>query len=135
MRLRLFTVHSMAPLSERQKKAAALMRWLQDDLHAFVVNPMPLAANQRLRFQVLHVDRNAVLANLSEQGWSPVSCDVGSRFHNDQLLPCTTFELDLPFDPPPPVQDRTIHGQVEVAQPKKDSEASAMLKHIYGKQK
>src|SRR5215510_2207064 len=60
MRLRLFTVHEMAPLTARQQKAAALTRWLQD-LGAFVTSPLPLAPNQKLRFQVLQTDRNAVL--------------------------------------------------------------------------
>src|SRR5215813_3244883 len=128
MRLRLFQVYEMAPLSERQQKAQRLMRWLHE-LGAFVVNPMPLDPNRKLRFQVLHTDRAAVLAKLSEQGWSPVSCDVGSRFHNDQLLPCTTFELDLPFDPPPPMQDRNIYG--EIAQRKQsDLERQAVLRYL-----
>jgi len=127
MRLRLFTVHSMAPLTERQQKAAALTRWLQR-LGAFVTNPMPLAANQKLRFQVLHTDRNAVLARLSEQGWSPIACEVGQRFHRDQLLPCQTFELDLPVDPPP-VQDRNIYG--EIAQRKQsDLERQSVLRYL-----
>jgi len=127
MRLRLFRlVHAMAPLTPRQEKAAALTRWLHD-IGAFVVNPMPLNPMGRLRFQVLHTDREAVLAKLREQDWEPISCEVGQRFHRDQLLPCQTFELDLPFDAPP-VQNR-IHG--EVAQPQKtDVELQGMRRYL-----
>jgi len=126
MQLRLFTVHQMAPLTERQQKAEGLARWLKN-LGAFVTNPMPLAGNQRLRFDVLHTDRNAVLAKLAEQGWAPIQGTIHQRFHRDELVPCTTFELDLPMDPPP-VQN-LIHG--EIATPAKtDVELQGMRRYL-----
>jgi len=129
MQLRLFTVHEMAPLTPRQEKAAALTRWLQDDLGVFVTSPLPLGPTQRLRFDVLHQDREAVLAKLREQDWSPIACDVGQRFHNGMLLPRQTFELDLPLDPPP-VQNRTIYG--EVASSKKSDHEIEQVKRYLG---
>ena len=68
MQLRLFKVYEMV-LSERQQKAQSLARWLAD-IGAFVTSPLPLDPMRRLRFQVLHSDRDAVLAKIREQDWS-----------------------------------------------------------------
>ena len=101
----------MAPLSERQEKAAGLARWLAS-LGAFVINPMPLDPGQKsLRFDVLHDDRERVLAELRKEDWSPTVGVVHMRFHRDELVPCTTYELDLPPDPPV-IQDRRIYGEL-----------------------
>ena len=104
-------VFEMAPLSERQEKAAGLARWLAS-LGAFVINPMPLDPGQKsLRFDVLHDDRERVLAELRKEDWSPTVGVVHMRFHRDELVPCTTYELDLPPDPPV-IQDRRIYGEL-----------------------
>ena len=48
----LAAVDNMAPLTERQQQAEALTQELQR-LGVFVVSPLPLADDARLRFQVL----------------------------------------------------------------------------------
>jgi hypothetical protein len=66
MRLRLFTVHTMAPLTERQQKAQALMHEIHR-LGGYVICPMPLGLGERLRFQVLvGPECDAVLEKLRE---------------------------------------------------------------------
>jgi len=109
MRLRLFTVHQMA-LSERQQTAERLMRWLQG-MGAFVTNPMPLNPGQQLCFDVLNPDREHVLEELRKQNWEPRTGVVAMRYHHDELVPCTQFEIALPSDQPV-TQDRTIRGDV-----------------------
>jgi hypothetical protein len=87
-----------------------------------------------LRFDVLHCDREAVLTKIREQDWSPIYCSDGQRFHRDTLLPCQTFELDLPREKPP-VHDRRIHGELADPSDKIAVETRAMMYHVYGKQK
>jgi hypothetical protein len=114
-------VFEMAPLSPRQEKAAGLTRWLAD-MNAFVTSPLPLDPARTLRFQVLNEDRDAVLAKLREQDFSPRFCSVNLRAHRDSFVPCTTYELDLPPDRPV-VEDRTIRG--EIAERDKAAEKAA----------
>jgi len=109
MQLRLFAVHEMA-LSERQQTAERLARWLQS-MGAFVTNPMPLSPGQQLRFDVLNPDREHILEELRKQNWEPITGVVAMRFYRDTLVPCTQFEIALPADQPP-VQNRTIYGDV-----------------------
>jgi len=126
MRLRLLRVFEMV-LSERQQKAQGLTRWLQS-INAHVTNSMPLNPNEQLRFWVTNEDREDVLTKLRQQDWSPRFVSVDMRFHRDVLIPATLYELDLPAEPPP-VQDRTIRG--ELAQPKKtDPERQAVLRYL-----
>ena len=134
MQLRLFTVHQMS-LSPRQQTAERLMRWLQN-MGAFVTNPMPLDPAQQLRFDVFNEDREHVLTELRKQDWAPTTGVVHMRFHRDELVPCTTYELDLPPDQPV-VQDRTIRGEI-VDRAKMAAEKAAiaaMHTAIYGKRK
>ena len=72
---------------------------------------MPLNPNEQLRFWVTNEDRETVLAKLREQDWSPRHVSVDMRFHRDTLVPATTYEIELPLDPPP-VQDRRIYGEI-----------------------
>jgi len=97
-------------LSERQQKAQGLTRWLQR-INAHVTNSMPLNPNEQLRFWVTNEDRDAVLAELRGQDWSPRHMSLDMRFDRDALVPATTYEIELPFDPPP-VQDRKIYGEI-----------------------
>src|SRR5262245_22706226 len=127
MQLRLFTVHEMT-LTPRQATAERLMRWLQG-LGAFVTNPMPLDPGQRsLRFDVLNNDRERILTELRKQDWAPTTGVVHMRFHRDTLVPCTSFEIALPLDPPV-VQDRTIRGEIATKE-KPSAELEGMKKYL-----
>src|SRR5262249_34292224 len=127
VQLRLFKVYEMV-LSERQQKAQGLTRWLQS-INAHVTNPMPLNPHEQLRFWVTNEDRAAVLAKVREQDWSPRHVSVDMRFDRDTLVPATTYEIDLPLDPPP-VQDRRIYG--EIAAPKKSDHEIEQVKRYLG---
>jgi hypothetical protein len=63
----------MALLNERRQTAQALARELHR-MGAAVVNPMPLADDARLRFQVPDANRQQVLEKLGSWNWSPVWC-------------------------------------------------------------
>src|SRR5262245_56427509 len=103
--------NNMAPLTERQQTAEALCRELQR-LGAFVVNPMPLRSDDKLRFQVLTPAVESVLAKLSEWNWSPVLQSHGLRFTPQGAKPCITYEIRIPADRPVVVDDRTIKGDI-----------------------
>src|SRR5262249_40766938 len=91
-------------------------------------NSMPLNPNEQLRFWVTNEDRETVLAKLREQDWSPRHMSVDMRFDRDMLVPATTYEIELPFEPPP-VQDRRIYG--ELAAPKKsDIELQGIRRYL-----
>jgi len=105
-----------------------LTRWLQS-INAHVTNSMPLNPNEQLRFWVTNEDRESVLAQLRQQDWSPRHMYVGLRFHRDAAVPATTYEIELPFDPPP-VQDRRIYG--EIAAPKKSDHEIEQVKRYLG---
>src|SRR5262245_51430610 len=91
--------NNMAPLSERQQTAEALMHELHR-LGAFVINPMPLRPEDKLRFQVLMPAVESVLAKLAEWNWSPVLQSHGLRFTPQGAKSCITYEIHIPADRP-----------------------------------
>jgi hypothetical protein len=101
----------MAPLTERQQQAQALTHELQR-LGAFVLSPMPLSDDAKLRFQVLDDDREFLLGKISSWGWSPTLQGAVPRFTPQGALPSTIYELDLPRPRQAVVDDRTIKGEI-----------------------
>jgi len=107
----LSVVAEMAPLTERQQTAEALMHELHR-LGAFVVNPMPLRPDDKLRFQILTPAVESVLAKLAEWNWSPALQSHGLRFTPRGAEPCVTYEIPIPADRPVVVDDRTVKGEI-----------------------
>jgi hypothetical protein len=101
----------MAPLTERQLQAQALTQELQR-LGAFVLSPMPLNDDAKLRFQVLDDDREFLLGKISSWGWSPTLQGAVPRFTPQGGLRSTIYELDLPHPRQAAVDDRTIRGEL-----------------------
>src|SRR5262245_26480600 len=115
-------------LSERQKTAAAIAGELHR-LGAWVVSPMPLPHNQSLRWQVLDVDREAILEKVSSWGWSAALKCCVPRFTAQAPTPSSVYEIDLPRERQAVVDTRTIRG--EIAEQKKSAdEIEAMRKHL-----
>lgn len=130
MQLRLLRVFEMTPLSERQQKAEALTREIHQ-LGGWVVNPMPLAIGEKLRFQFLAGERcEAALDRLRDLGFEPQFRNAGLRFCISGIAePCNTYEIQIEGDRIPIHDDRTIRG--EIAQPKKtDVELQGMRKYL-----
>lgn len=123
-------VATMAPLSERQRIAERLHRWLFG-MDAHVLNPLPLDSAQHLRFQVVNEKCDAVLAQLAKEGWFPVHVTSGLRFCPDGARPAKTFEIYLENDRPIVADNRVIQDR-ELAEPKKktDLEMEGMKKYL-----
>src|SRR5262249_17353753 len=123
----LSVVAEMAPLTERQQTAEALMHELHR-LGAFVVNPMPLRSDDKLRFQVLTPAVESVLAKLAEWNLSPVLQSHGLRFTPQGAKPCITYEIRIPADRPVVVDDRTIKGDIATDKAHPEIEAFKKLR-------
>src|SRR5262245_3532957 len=127
----------MALLSARQQNAEALTAELHK-LGAFVVSPMPLRDNARLRFQMLDKDRDAILQKLSSWNWHAIYCNNLPRVGPAGMIAASTYEIEIPkrqevYD------DRIIRDrEIATGEDKKTTAAvQAMLEHIgwYGKRK
>src|SRR5262245_49977285 len=115
-------------LTERQKTAQAIAAELHK-LGAWVVSPMPLADNQSLRWQVLDVDREAILEKVFSWNWSAALKNTVPRFTARGPAPSSVYEIDLPRERQAVVDTRMIPG--EIAERKKSAdEIKAMRKHL-----
>jgi hypothetical protein len=123
----------MTLLNERQQTAEALTREI-NAMGAWVVSPMPLDDNSKLRFQVLDRDRNAIIEKLSSWDWSPIFVSVLPRICPNGMVSASLYEIDLP-KPRQPVFDDRIYG--EIGRKEDNSlarrECEAILKDWYGK--
>ena len=91
---------------------------------------MPLDDNARLRFQVLDADRQEVLEQLSQGDWSPIFCGTAPRIGFDGWKLASVFEVDIPGEGQPVVDDRRIPRD-ELASPKKsDAEVAALRRYL-----
>src|SRR5262245_33095676 len=115
-------------LTERQKTAQAIAAELHK-LGAWVVSPMPLADNQALRWQVLDVDREAILEKVSSWGWSAALKNTVPKFTPGGPLPSSVYEIDLPRERQVVVDTRRIPGEIS-EQKKSADEIAAMRKHL-----
>jgi hypothetical protein len=118
----------MALLTERQQTAGALMCELQR-LGAWVTSALPLGDDEKLKFQVLDENRSQVLEKLSQWGWGPTLCGNLPRITSRGMEAATIYEIDLPRERQPVVDDRIIHG--EIAEQKKTAvELEGMRKYL-----
>jgi hypothetical protein len=114
-------------LSERQQKAADLAREIHR-MGAWVTNVMPLDDNARLRFQVLDSDRSRIIQTLTDWEWEPAFCGTYPRICNDGFKLASVFEIDLPRERQPIMDDRTIRGEIASGRPKTDP--TGILKYL-----
>ena len=118
----------MALLTERQQTAGALMCELQR-LGAWVTSALPLRDDEKLKFHVLDENRSQVLEKLSQWGWGCTLCSNLPRITSRGMEAATIYEIDLPRERQPVVDDR-IHGD-EVAEQKKSAvELEALRKYL-----
>jgi hypothetical protein len=113
-------------LSERQKTAESLAREI-NRMGAWVINPMPLDANAKLRFQVLDDNREKVLEKLAGWDWSPSLCGTFPRICLDGMKPANVYEIDLPPERQPVADDR-IPGEIAKRDPELEKAIADMLK-------
>jgi len=79
--------------SERQKKAQDLANWLGSMPGVWIVSPLPLDDDARLRFQVLDSRRDEVVTALCEGGWIPAFLQGYPRFTPSGLIPACLYEI------------------------------------------
>jgi hypothetical protein len=124
----------MAVLSERQQLAKSLADALDKMDGAWVTSPLPLDEHAKLRVQIKDIDRNRIIQWLRDLGWEPVCVSVLPRVCNTGLIGACLYEIDLPRDRQPVVDDR-IHGDVVDNKREKNHEVEKMLESIYGRRK
>src|SRR5262245_42174677 len=118
----------MAVLNERQHIARNLANELGKMEGVWVTSPLPLDDNARLRFQLLDMERNHVIQTLKDWGWNPVCLSVLPRVHSTGLIAACLYEIDLPRERQPVLDDRH-HGEI-VKPEKTDHERMALLKYL-----
>jgi hypothetical protein len=114
-------------LSERQQTAEALAREIAR-MGAWCVSPMPLDNNAKLRFQVMDADRDVVISKLASWDWLPVPCSSFPRITHGGWMAAQIYEIDLPRERQPVVDDR-IHGEI-AEQKKSEVELEALRKYL-----
>jgi hypothetical protein len=94
-------------MNKRQEKAEELARWLGQMSGVWTISPMPLDGDTRtLRFQVLDFERDSVVTELCAGGWIPSLVQGHPRFTPNGLMPASLFEVEIPKERPPVVDDR-----------------------------
>jgi hypothetical protein len=120
----------MAVLTQRQETARSLAYEI-DKAGGVVVNPMPLNPDGRLRFQVVDASRPGVLQVLTDLGFTPAFCGMTFRICVDGTFrPASIFEIDLPRERQPILDDRTIRGELASSAPKSNVEVEAIMKYL-----
>jgi len=101
--------------SQRQELAQALSETLRK-LGAFVTNPLPLADNAALRFDVKRDACELLCSKLISWGWRPFPLGETTRVlpEGNSALPqqVMVYELMLPKDKPPPPARQSIFGEL-----------------------
>jgi len=92
---------------------------------------MPLDDNGKLRFQVMDSNRDAVISKLASWDWAPVPVSVLPRITPQGMQAATLYEIDLPRERQPVVDDRRmIPGELATERQKTASETEQMLKYL-----
>src|SRR5262245_52363054 len=116
-------------LNNRQQLAEAMTRELRGLAGVWVTSPLPLADDKKLRLQIADMAKNEVVQKIKDWGYEPVCLGVAPRFDVMGMVAASAYEVDLPRERQPIVDDRKIYG--EVAERKKSpSEAEAVLRHL-----
>jgi hypothetical protein len=125
----------MALLSQRQQTARALADELSK-LGAFVLNPMPLDDNKRLRIQILECDRNKVFQAVSDYGFGvPAFVNMQPRITYNGMALAAVYEIDLPRERQPVPDDRKIHGELATGEKPPPSEMQLIVDEWYAKKR
>ena len=115
-------------LTPRQQQAEAIAREL-GRLGVAVLNPLPLAAEDKLRFQVTDEQCQAILEKVSTWGWSVALCNTVPRFCLDgSVKSAAVYEINLGPDRQVIPTDDRHHG--EIGREKPSAEVVAMLAAI-----
>jgi hypothetical protein len=85
----------MAVLTARQTKAAQLAAELGRCSGTWVITPLPLADYSHLRFQVLAEERDSVITELCQSGWTPRFVQNHPRYCGDGLKPGYLYEIEI----------------------------------------
>ena len=120
----------MALPNERQRTVERLAREL-GQLGATVTSVLPLADGQSLRFWVCDHDKRRVITALTDAGYEFIFLGMIMQpcvvTYNIELV--NSFEVPIAREQRPPIQDRTIYG--EVSQPKRtDVERQSVLRYL-----
>jgi hypothetical protein len=90
---------------------------------------LPLDDGKRLRLQVLERERNHIIQTLRDWGWTPVPCGVLPRIDPMGVIPAAIWEIDLPRQQQPIVDDRTIRGELAERE-KTSAEVEGIKKYL-----
>ena len=125
-------------LTERRQLARNLAHELGKFDGVWVTSPLPLDDNAKLRFQLVDMERNHVIQTLKDWGWDPVCLSVLPRVHSTGLIAACLYEIDLPRERQPIIDDRTIPKDA-IPDRERDTkikrEVEATLEAIYGKRR
>jgi hypothetical protein len=116
-------------LTDRQRTAESLAREISQ-LGAWCISAMPLDDCNKLRFQVMDTDRDAIITKLASWGWLPAPCGPLPRVTPKGMLGATIYEIDLPRDRPPVADDRIIHGEIAADRKKTSVEVEGMRRYL-----
>src|SRR5262245_11372913 len=118
----------MAPMTEREQTAAALVRSINAMSGAWVVST-PQA--DKIRFQVLDGDKNRVLQQLKDWNWEPAFVSILPRVTFNGMAAASVYEIVLPKERQEIPDARIAVPRDEVATPKKsDVEMEGMRKYL-----
>jgi hypothetical protein len=99
----------MAPLTERQQKAADIAHELAKMRGVWVTSPMPLDDRAKLGVQILDAEREKIITTICEWGWLPAQVQGFPRFTPQGLIPAWLYEIDLPKERPPiPAETKVV---------------------------
>jgi hypothetical protein len=73
---------------------------------------MPLNDDSKFRFQVLDTERERLLELLRSWEWQPAFCGSLPRVTFTGMQAACVYEIDLPRERQPIVDDRTIRGEI-----------------------
>ena len=124
----------MTVLTNRQQLARNLANELGRMNNVWVTSPLPLDEQQKLRLQIVDTVRNEVIQILKDWGWEPQFVSILPRVCHTGLQAACLYEIDLPRERQPIVDDR-IQGEIVDPAKKAAQKASieAMRIVIYGK--
>jgi hypothetical protein len=107
-------------LSERQRTASAIAAKLRRfEPTVWVLSPLPLADGANLRIQIKTEDREAALAKLGSWGFAIRPAGEVPRVTFTGMEPASIYEIKIPRERQPVVDDRAIrHDEIVSAEVK-----------------
>jgi hypothetical protein len=126
----------MALLTERQQQARALSDELSN-LGAFVISPLPLDNNAKLRIQVLeNCNKNRIFQAIADWGFGvPVFVTMLPRVTHVGMAIAAVYEIPIPKAQQPIVDERRIPDFERASNEKMSKDVQAILDDWHGKKK